>query len=110
VEETYDLGRKTRTMAVRDNRGGISQGSPIAPPRANLYMRRFVLGWKMLGLEQSLGSRSVHHLVTPGQTVRREARLAPEIGSSFGFACSIRARCAVFVASARAWEVATMNQ
>jgi RNA-directed DNA polymerase len=23
----------------------------------NLYMRRFVLGWKMLGLEQSLGSR-----------------------------------------------------
>jgi hypothetical protein len=26
---------------------------------ANLYMRRFVLGWKMLGLEQSLGSRIV---------------------------------------------------
>jgi hypothetical protein len=23
---------------------------------ANLYMRRFVLGWKMLGLERSLGS------------------------------------------------------
>jgi hypothetical protein len=26
---------------------------------ANLYMRRFVLGWKMLGLERSLGSRIV---------------------------------------------------
>jgi hypothetical protein len=26
---------------------------------ANLYMRRFVLGWKMLGLERSLGSRFV---------------------------------------------------
>ena len=25
--------------------------------RANLYMRRFVLGWKMLGLERSLGTR-----------------------------------------------------
>ena len=27
--------------------------------RANLYMRRFVLGWKMLGLERSLGTRIV---------------------------------------------------
>jgi hypothetical protein len=26
---------------------------------ANLYMRRFVLGWKMLGLDQKLGSRLV---------------------------------------------------
>ena len=26
---------------------------------ANLYMRRFVLGWKKLGLEQSLGTRIV---------------------------------------------------
>src|SRR5882762_2307339 len=31
----------------------------ISPLLANLYMRRFVLGWKMLGLEQSLGSRIV---------------------------------------------------
>src|SRR5215468_11428133 len=30
-----------------------------SPLLANLYMRRFVLGWKMLGLEQSLGSRIV---------------------------------------------------
>jgi hypothetical protein len=29
------------------------------PLLANLYMRRFVLGWKMLGLEQSLSSRIV---------------------------------------------------
>jgi group II intron reverse transcriptase/maturase len=42
VEETDDRGRKTRTTLL-----------------ANLYMRRFVLGWKMLGLEQSLGSRIV---------------------------------------------------
>jgi group II intron reverse transcriptase/maturase len=59
VEETDDRGRKTRTTAARDNRRGIPQGSPISPLLANLYMRRFVLGWKVLGLEESLGSRIV---------------------------------------------------
>ena len=59
VEETDDRGRKTRTTAAQDNRRGIPQGSPVSPLLANLYMRRFVLGWKMLGLEQSLGSRIV---------------------------------------------------
>jgi hypothetical protein len=55
VEETDDRGRKTRTTEARDNRRGIPQGSPISPLLANLYMRRFVLGWKKLGLERSLG-------------------------------------------------------
>ena len=59
VEETDDRGRKTRTTEARDNGRGIPQGSPISPLLANLYMRRFVLGWKMLGLERSLGSRIV---------------------------------------------------
>jgi hypothetical protein len=59
MEETDERGRKTRTTEARDNRRGIPQGSPISPLLANLYMRRFVLGWKMLGLEQSLGSRIV---------------------------------------------------
>jgi RNA-directed DNA polymerase len=59
VEETDDRGRKTRTTEARDNRCGIPQGSPISPLLANLYMRRFVLGWKKLGLEQSLHSRIV---------------------------------------------------
>ena len=31
----------------------------ISPLLANLYMRRFVLGWEKLGLRQSLGSRIV---------------------------------------------------
>jgi group II intron reverse transcriptase/maturase len=60
VEETDKRGRKTRTTEARDNRRGIPQGSPISPLLANLYMRRFVLGWKKLGLERSLGT----HLVT----------------------------------------------
>ena len=59
VEETDDRGRKTRTTEARDKRRGIPQGSPLSPLLANLYMRRFVLGWKKLGLEQSLGARLV---------------------------------------------------
>ena len=59
VEETDDRGRKTRTTEARDNGRGIPQGSPISPLLANLYMRRFVLGWKKLGLERSLGTRIV---------------------------------------------------
>ena len=55
VEKTDDKGRKTRTTGARDTRRGIPQGSPISPLLANVYMRRFVLGWEKLGLEQSLG-------------------------------------------------------
>jgi RNA-directed DNA polymerase len=59
VEETDDRGRKRRTTQAKDSGRGIPQGSPFSPLLANLYMRRFVLGWKKLGLEESLGSRIV---------------------------------------------------
>jgi RNA-directed DNA polymerase len=59
VEETDNRGRKTRTTEAKDSGRGIPQGSPISPLLANLYMRRFVLGWKKLGLEESLGTRIV---------------------------------------------------
>jgi RNA-directed DNA polymerase len=59
VEETDDQGRKTRTTEAKDQRRGIPQGSPLSPLLANLYMRRFVLGWKKLGLEKRLGTRIV---------------------------------------------------
>jgi RNA-directed DNA polymerase len=59
VEETDDRGRKTRTTEAKDQRRGIPQGSPLSPLLANLYMRRFVVGWKKLGLEKRLGTRIV---------------------------------------------------
>jgi RNA-directed DNA polymerase len=59
VEETDDRGRKTRTTEAKDQRRGIPQGSPLSPLLANLYMRRFVMGWKKLGLEKRLGTRIV---------------------------------------------------
>src|SRR5271165_3627073 len=59
VEETDQRGRTTRTTEARDSRRGIPQGSPLSPLLTNLYMRRFVLGWKKLGLERSLGTRLV---------------------------------------------------
>ena len=59
VEVSDKRGRKTRTTEAKDSRCGIPQGSPISPLLANLYMRRFVLAWKKLGLERSLGSRIV---------------------------------------------------
>ena len=37
---------------ARDKRRGIPQGSPLSPLLANLYMRRFMLGWKKLGHER----------------------------------------------------------
>ncbi|CAB3731152.1 group II intron reverse transcriptase/maturase [Trinickia soli] len=59
VEETDDRGRRKRTTEARDSGRGIPQGSPISPLLANVYMRRFVLAWKKLGLQRSLGSRIV---------------------------------------------------
>src|SRR5206468_12299523 len=47
VEETDNRGRKKRTTEAKDSGRGIPQGSPISPLMANIYMRRFVLAWKM---------------------------------------------------------------
>lgn len=61
VEETDDRGRKRRTTRNRDEGRGIPQGAPISPLLSNLYMRRFVLGWKVLGHEGRLGAHIVNY-------------------------------------------------
>jgi RNA-directed DNA polymerase len=61
VEEEDGRGRKKRTTVNRDTKQGIPQGSPISPLLSNLYMRRFILGWKKAGLEQRLGARIVNY-------------------------------------------------
>ncbi|WP_448512429.1 group II intron reverse transcriptase/maturase [Photorhabdus laumondii] len=61
VEEKMRDGKVQRTMANRDNQCGIPQGSPISPLLSNLYMRRFIMGWKRLGIEQRLGARIVNY-------------------------------------------------
>lgn len=47
VEETDQEGRKRRTTRNKDEGRGTPQGGVASPLLANLYMRRFVLGWKM---------------------------------------------------------------
>src|SRR2546429_9039546 len=52
VEETDERGNIHRSTRNRDEGRGTPQGSPISPLLSNLYMRRFVLGWKKLGHEE----------------------------------------------------------
>jgi group II intron reverse transcriptase/maturase len=61
VEETDDRGRPHRTTRNKDEGRGVPQGAPISPLLSNLYMRRFVLGWKVLGHEQRLDAHIVNY-------------------------------------------------
>jgi RNA-directed DNA polymerase len=61
VEETDERGNKRRSTRNRDEGRGSPQGSPISPLLSNLYMRRFVLGWKKLGHEKRLTAYIVNY-------------------------------------------------
>lgn len=56
VDDTDEWGNKKRTTRNRDEKCGLPQGSPLSPLLSNLYMRRFVLGWKRLGYERQFGA------------------------------------------------------
>jgi len=59
VEEDDGRGGKRRTTVAKDIGKGTPQGAPISPLLSNLYLRRFVLGWKKLGWEEKLQARRV---------------------------------------------------
>jgi RNA-directed DNA polymerase len=61
VEELDERGRPHRTTRNKDQGCGTPQGAPISPLLANLYMRRFVLGWKKLGYERRFQARIVNY-------------------------------------------------
>ena len=61
VEEEDERGRKHRTTRNRDEGKGTPQGAPISPLLSNLYMRRFVLGWKTLGHQERLKAYIVNY-------------------------------------------------
>lgn len=61
IEEDDGKGAKTRSTPNRDSKRGTPQGSPISPLLSNLYMRRFIKGWKGLGLQQRWAAHIVNY-------------------------------------------------
>jgi RNA-directed DNA polymerase len=80
VEEDGGNGTPKRTTQNKDTGRGIPQGSPISPLFANVYMRRFILGWKQRGHERRLQARIVNYADdgAPGEAVR-EMREGPSL-------------------------------
>ena len=61
VEEEDNRGRRHRSARNRKEHRGTPQGAVISPLLANIYIRRFVMGWKRLGYEQRLQARIVNY-------------------------------------------------
>jgi group II intron reverse transcriptase/maturase len=61
VEEDDGRGHRKRSTGNRDAGRGTPQGAPISPLLSNLYMRRFILGWKQLGCERRWSAHIVNY-------------------------------------------------
>ena len=61
VEEDDGKGGRGRTNRARRERKGTPQGAPISPLFSNLYMRRFTLGWKVLGYARRFCAEIVNY-------------------------------------------------
>jgi group II intron reverse transcriptase/maturase len=61
VEDVDANGQRCRTSRNKDDGRGTPQGAPISPLLSNLYMRRFILGWKTLGYESRLDAHIVNY-------------------------------------------------
>src|SRR5215831_11457226 len=76
VEETDEQGKKRRSTRHRDEGRGTPQGAPISPLLSNLYMRRFVLGWKQRKHEERLQAFIVNYADDLVICCRRQAEEA----------------------------------
>ena len=61
VQEADQRGRAQITTVNKDSGRGTPQGAPISPLLSNVYMRRFVLGWKTLGHQRRFGAFIVNY-------------------------------------------------
>ena len=61
VEEDDGEGGTRRTNRARRERKGTPQGAPVSSLFSNLYMRRFVLGWKVLGYARRFDAEIVNY-------------------------------------------------
>ena len=61
VEEDDGEGGKRRTNRARRARKGTPRGAAISPLLSNLYMRRFILGFKVLGFARHPRARIVNY-------------------------------------------------
>jgi len=61
VEETDATGNRHRTTRNKDQGMGTPQGAPISPLLSNIYMRRFVKGWKTGGHEKRLAAQIINY-------------------------------------------------
>ena len=81
VEEDDGKGGKRRTNRARKERKGTPQGAPISPLLSNVYMRRFILGWKRLGLARRFEAEIVNYaddFVVCGKAPAEAMRVAVE--------------------------------
>ena len=79
VEEDDGKRGKRRTNRARRERKGTPQGSPISPLFSNIYMRRFIVGWKVLGYAQRFKAHIVNYaddLVVLGKAPSAEMLMA----------------------------------
>ena len=61
VVEDDGEGGTRRTNRARRERKGTPQGAPISPLFSNVYMRRFVMGWKVLGYARRFDAEIVNY-------------------------------------------------
>ena len=61
VEEDGEGGSTPHEPGAEGDERGLRKGAPISPLLSNIYMRRFILGWKALGHARRFGAEIVNY-------------------------------------------------